>query len=273
LHRSLNSSGNYLDLSSCEGEPDGSAATKCRRYSAGHQFPVSSAWLKALPRELTVLARPGRRIPRGSPLRHERESGPRRTAALPAAVRELRSHRVPASAGEPAGTGGPAMVVLVLIWDLARWFVRAAARAAGAGGDAAGSKQSGPVVPPQPPKTRVRCPYGHEIRTRDAPGTQVPCSPRGHGHGARAAAGDPAPGPGGAPPGLIWRSSPAARPARNGGIAPGAPGRSSPRHRVSPRWAGWRSGPGCGTARAAGRRRSWRSGPARRSAWPRRCRW
>jgi len=179
LHRSLNSSGNYLDLSSCEGEPDGSAATKCRRYGAGHQFPVSSAWLKALPRELTVLARPGRRIPRGSPLRHERESGPRRTAALPAAVRELRSHRVPAGAGEPAGTGGPAMVVLVLIGDLARWFVRAAARAAGAGGDAAGSKRSGPVVPPRPPKTRVRCPYGHEIRTRNAPGTQVPCSPRG----------------------------------------------------------------------------------------------
>jgi hypothetical protein len=42
-----------------------------------------------------------------------------------------------------------------------------------------GSTRSGPVVPPQPPKTRVTCPYGHEIKTRNAPGTQMPCSPCG----------------------------------------------------------------------------------------------
>jgi hypothetical protein len=37
----------------------------------------------------------------------------------------------------------------------------------------------GPVVPPQPPKTRITCRFGHVIKTRAAPGTCLPCPPCG----------------------------------------------------------------------------------------------
>lgn len=41
------------------------------------------------------------------------------------------------------------------------------------------SKPHGPVVPQLPPKQRVTCPHGHVMRTRNPPGTQMPCSPCG----------------------------------------------------------------------------------------------
>ena len=37
-------------------------------------------------------------------------------------------------------------------------------------------KPKGPVLPPQPPRTRVTCRYGHVIKTRQPPGTQLPCT-------------------------------------------------------------------------------------------------
>jgi hypothetical protein len=40
-------------------------------------------------------------------------------------------------------------------------------------------KPKGPVVPVQPPRARVQCPFGHVIRTRLPPGTQIACSPCG----------------------------------------------------------------------------------------------
>jgi hypothetical protein len=40
-------------------------------------------------------------------------------------------------------------------------------------------KTRGPVLPPQPARTRVACPHGHVIKTRMPPGTQLHCSPCG----------------------------------------------------------------------------------------------
>jgi hypothetical protein len=40
-------------------------------------------------------------------------------------------------------------------------------------------KLKGPVVPPQPSRIRVTCQFGHVIKTRMPPGTQLPCSPCG----------------------------------------------------------------------------------------------
>jgi hypothetical protein len=38
------------------------------------------------------------------------------------------------------------------------------------------TKPRGPVIAQQPPRTRVACRFGHTIRTRQPPGTQMPCT-------------------------------------------------------------------------------------------------